>query len=125
MTTSKEFVLGVVLSLAAVVPPATAHHSFAMFDQTKILNADGVTVREFHWGNPHSFVVVDVKDANGITPYTLECNSINLMSRAGWTFNTIKNGDKVNIVYYPLRDGRPGGMLKTITLSDGKTLKAW
>jgi hypothetical protein len=125
MRTTKEFLLAAVLGLAGGVPPATAHHSFAMFDQTRMLNIDGATVSEFHWGNPHSFVVVEVKDAKGLTSYTLECNSINLMTKAGWRYDTIKAGDKVNIVYYPLRDGRPGGMLKTITLADGTTLKAW
>jgi hypothetical protein len=125
MTTSRKFVAAVVLSLAGVALPAAAHHSFAMFDQTKTLHADGAIVSQFRWTNPHSFVVVDVEDANGTTSYTLECNSINLMSRAGWKVNTLKPGDKVNVVYYPLRDGKPGGMLKTITLPDGRTLKAW
>jgi hypothetical protein len=125
MTTSKKFLLAGVLSLAGVVLPAAAHHSFAMFDKTKTVHADGATVSKFRWTNPHSFVVVDVKDAKGTTSYTLECNSINLMSRAGWKVNTLKAGDKVSVDYYPLRDGKPGGMLKTITLPDGRTLKAW
>jgi len=125
MTTSREFVLAVVLCAAGAVTPAVAHHSFAMFDRTRMLQVEGATVTQFHWANPHSFVVVDVKDTNGVTSYTLECNSTNLMTNAGWKFNTLKAGDKVDFVYYPLRDGKPGGMLKTITLPDGKTLKAW
>lgn len=126
MTTNKKFILAVLLSLAGVVLPAAAHHSFSMFDKNKIVQVDEAIVSRFHWTNPHSSVVIDVKDANGVTTtYTLECNSINLMTRAGWKVNTLKAGDKVSLDYYPLRDGQPGGMLKTITLSDGKTLKAW
>jgi hypothetical protein len=125
MTASKKSLLAVVLSLACVVLPAAAHHSFAMFDQTKILQENAATVREFRWTNPHSFVIVDVKGANEITSYTLECNSVNLMMKAGWRFNTLKPGDKVDVAYYPLRNGTTGGMLKTITLPNGKTLKAW
>src|SRR3954464_2946032 len=107
MTTSREFVLAVVLSAAGAVTPAVAHHSFAMFDRTRMLQVAGATVTQFHWANPHSFVVVDVKDTNGVTSYTLECNSTNLMTNAGWKFNTLKAGDKVDFVYYPLRDGKP------------------
>lgn len=109
-----------------VVLPAAAHHSFAMFDKNKTLHFDGATVNKFHWMNPHSSVVIDVKDASGtVTTYTLECNSVNLMTRAGWKVNTLQAGDKVDVDYYPLRDGQPGGMLKTIKLPDGRTLKAW
>ena len=117
--------VAVVISLAGAVSQADAHHSFAMFDQTKVLHFDGVTVSEFHWTNPHAYVVVDVKDGGGTTSYMLECSSTNMMSQAGWKFNTIKPGEKLNIDFYPLRNGKPGGMLKTVTLSGGKMLKAW
>lgn len=119
--TSKKLACAIVIGLAGAVSPAVAHHSFAMFDQTKLQQAKGATVTQFHWANPHSFVVVDVKG----TKYTLECNSTNMMSRAGWKVNTVKPGDKVDVVYYPLRSGRPGGMLKTVTIPAGKTLQAW
>ncbi len=119
MMRAKKFVAAMVLGLLGVTP-ALAHHSFAMFDQTKILQATG-SVSQFRWTNPHSFVVLDVKG----TKYVLECNSTNMMSRAGWKVNTIKAGDKIGIAYYPLRNGQPGGMLKTVTLPGGKTLSAW
>ena len=121
MIASRKWMFAMVLSLAGAVSPAVAHHSFAMFDQTKTQQASGATVRQFHWTNPHSFVVVDIKG----TSYTLECNSTNMMSRAGWKVNSIKPGDKVDVVFYPLRTGKPGGMLKTVALPSGTTLKAW
>lgn len=121
MRVRKYYLLVLAIGAMVVVPMAQAHHSFAMFDQTKILPIKGGAVTEFRFTNPHSFVVVAL---NG-TSYVLECNSINLMSLAGWKFNTLKAGDKVDLVYYPLRNGKPGGMLKTITLPNGKTLKAW
>jgi len=120
-----KFALALALSGVGALAPATAHHSFAMFDQTKILHLDGATVTQFNWTNPHTYVVVEAKDANGTTSYMLECSSTNMMSQSGWTFRTIKPGDKLNIDFYPLRNGKPGGMLKTITLATGKTLKAW
>ncbi|BCI71797.1 hypothetical protein SUS17_2414 [Sphingomonas sp. S17] len=120
MTTGKTLAWAGLIGLIGLVSPAAAHHSFAMFDQTKLLNTKG-TVSQFRWTNPHSFLVLDV---NG-TKYTLECNSTNMMSRAGWKLSTVKAGDKVGITYYPLRTGQPGGMLKTVTLPGGQTLSAW
>jgi hypothetical protein len=109
--------------LASLAPavPAVAHHSFAMFDKEKLLELNDATVSKFSWANPHSFVILTV---NGVD-HLLECNSTNMMSRAGWKVNTLKAGDKINATYYPLRNGQPGGMLKTVTLPDGKTLSAW
>lgn len=101
--------------------PAMAHHSFAMFDQTKQVELRGVMVSRFTWTNPHAFVVAQA----GGTTYALECSSPNLMTHAGWSFSTLKAGDKVDIVFYPLRNGKPGGMLKTVKLPDGKVLSGW
>lgn len=110
---------------AAFTSPALAHHSFAMFDQTKISEKDGATVAEFRFTNPHSFVVLNVAEGGKITRYVFECSSVNMMSKAGWKFNTLKVGDKVNVSFYPLRNGNPGGMLKTIKIADGRTLSGW
>jgi hypothetical protein len=110
---------------ALVAPPASAHHSFAMFDQTKISHKARATVSEFRFTNPHSFVVVNVTEGGKSTRYVLECSSVNMMSRAGWRRNTLRAGDKVDVEFYPLRNGQPGGMLKTIKVADGRTLNAW
>ncbi len=47
------------------------------------------------------------------------------MTHAGWSFSTLKAGDQVDIVFYPLRNGKPGGMLKTVKLPGGKVLSGW
>tara|TARA_A100001391_G_scaffold119169_3_gene80992 strand:- start:25924 stop:26310 length:387 start_codon:yes stop_codon:yes gene_type:complete len=110
---------------ALVALPASAHHSFAMFDQTKVTQMDQATVAEFRFTNPHSFVVVNVTRGGKSTRYVLECSSVNMMTRAGWRRNTLRAGDKVDVEFYPLRNGQPGGMLKTIKVTDGRTLNAW
>jgi len=119
MMKQRRFLFAVLFSMAAAAP-VLAHHSFSMFDQTKIFPMSG-TVSKFTWTNPHSFVIVESKG----TKYVLECNSTNLMKMAGWKMNTLKPGDKVTLDYYPLRNGTAGGMLKTITLPNGTKLKAW
>lgn len=54
MTTGKTLAWAGLIGLIGLVSPAAAHHSFAMFDQTKLLNTKG-TVSQFRWTNPHSF----------------------------------------------------------------------
>lgn len=112
-------------AICAVSVPALAHHSFAMFDQTKISQKGKATVAEFRFTNPHSFVVVNVQEGGQVVRYVFECSSVNMMSRAGWKFNTLRAGDKVDVAFYPLRNGKPGGMLKTVKVPDGRTLSGW
>lgn len=129
MTIRKNVLLaatGCFVAIAGLAPSADAHHSFAMFDQTKLVAKTKATVTQFRYTNPHSFVIVTSRDASGATvQFVLECNSVNMMSRAGWKASTLKSGDTVDVTFYPLRNGKPGGMLKTIKVPDGRTLNAW
>ncbi|MEJ2410998.1 MAG: DUF6152 family protein [Novosphingobium sp.] len=109
------------MGLAAIGVPASGHHSFAMFDQSKEITLKAMIVTRFEWTNPHVFVIGE-KDS---VTYTLECSSPNLMTHQGWKHNTITAGAKIDIVYYPLRNGKPGGMLKTVVLPNGQKISAW
>lgn len=113
--------MGVALAASG---PATAHHSFAMFDQTKTVVLQGL-VSKFEWTNPHAFVILDLPVNGKKTTYTLECSSPALMRHAGWKFNTVKAGDRVRVAMHPLKDGKPGGMLAKIKVPDGRLLAAW
>lgn len=124
-STIKCVAIGSMALLAAAVPQVGAHHSFAMFDQTRTDQKVRATVAEFRFTNPHSFIVVNIKEGSNVQRYVLECSSVNMMTRGGWKFNSIKAGDKVDVVFYPLRNGRPGGMLKTIKVPDGRVLSGW
>lgn len=110
---------------AAFAVPAGAHHSFAMFDQTKVVKKTKATISAFRFTNPHSFVIVNVQEGSKMTRYVFECSSVNMMRRGGWKFNTLKAGDKVDVSFYPLRNGKPGGMLNKIKVPDGRTLSGW
>jgi hypothetical protein len=50
--------------------PALAHHSFAMFDQRRIMTLEG-TVTEFQWTNPHAFIEMDVAAAGGTQHWSI------------------------------------------------------
>jgi hypothetical protein len=107
------------IGLAGV--PAGAHHSFAMFDQTKTVTLTG-TVTQFQWTNPHSFIEIDAVTRNGTEHWSIELNSPNNLTRQGWKRSSVKVGDKVTITLNPLRDGKKGGLFNTIVLPDGHML---
>jgi hypothetical protein len=109
--------------IVALAPaaPALAHHSFAMFDQTKIETLDG-TVHEFQWTNPHAFIELDVTSAGKTTRWSLELNSPNNLTRQGWHRTSLKPGDKVTVSFNPLRSGKHGGLFLDVKLPDGKVL---
>src|SRR5262247_3415976 len=112
--------LRLALFIIAVTGTAQAHHSFAVYDHTRTLNLKG-TVTKWQWSNPHAYLDIDVRDANGaIKHYTLEGTSINMLQRVGWRSNMIKAGDQVKAVAAPLLSGEPGGLLLEIILANGE-----
>ena len=106
---------------AASVTPTVAHHSFAMFDNTKEVTVVG-TVKEFQWTNPHSWLQVNVPGADGkMVEWSFEGGSPGILSRNGWKRTSVKPGDKVTVIFYPLKDGKPGGSFLEVKAPDGKT----
>jgi hypothetical protein len=93
-----------------------------VFDHTRTVTVNGI-VTKYQWTNPHGFLEVDYRAADGTTKhYTIELTSINMLSRAGWTSRSIKAGEMVKAIVAPLLSGEPGGLLLDVTLSDGRTL---
>ena len=113
-----------VLGTAGLGLPALAHHSFAMFDQTKEVKLVG-TVKEFQWTNPHAFIHVEVTPSGGASEtWDIELNSPNNLKRQGWKPTSLKVGDKVTVMANPLRDltQHKGGLFIAVTLPDGSVL---
>ena len=54
--------------------------------------------------------------------WAIEMNAPQNLMRSGWKRTTIKSGDKVSVLVSPLRDGKPGGSYRSITLADGTKL---
>ena len=107
---------------AALALPAAAHHSFAMFDNTRSVTLHG-KVTAYQWTNPHSYLDIDAEDGKGgIKHYTMEMTSPNMLHRGGWSSRTVKPGDVVTAVMSPLRDGQSGGLLLELTLPSGKKM---
>ena len=122
-TMSRKALLAALLAGAAVTTsPAWAHHSFAMFDMQHEQTLVG-TVKDFQWTNPHSWVWIEVSNAQGGGDlWGLEGMSPNFLERRGWSKHTLSPGDKVSAVIHPLRNGQRGGELMSVTLPDGKQM---
>ena len=102
--------------------PAFAHHSFAMFDNTQTLNVTG-TVTELAWLNPHTWLHIEVTDSEGnAVTWSFEASSVGRLAASGWSPNMVVAGDRVEVGFSPLRDGTPGGHLRTLVLPDGTEL---
>lgn len=117
----KKPAIGFVLLMAGPLwlASAQAHHSYAMFDSTKIVTSSGV-IAKFEWTNPHTFVwFYAPKEGGGYQLVGLEGGGPAELTRSGWTRETFKVGEKVTIQYKPLRDGRPGGAFVQATHADG------
>jgi hypothetical protein len=111
------------VSIAAVADPVDAHHSYASFDMRSEVQIKG-TVKEFHYSNPHTWIVLLATDATGNNmPISVEANGPGYLVRAGWNRNSLQVGDTVTLTINPMRDGSGGGSLVKVTFPDGRELK--
>jgi Family of unknown function (DUF6152) len=118
-----------VLSLLglAVALPALAHHSVqAVFDIHKTVTVTG-TVAKVEWINPHSYLTVNVKGADGqIQKWAFELGGQAALRRAGMSRadrGGLKAGDQVTVSALPARDGTANGALRELKLADGRDFK--
>ena len=104
-------VLVAITMAAGVITSVQAHHSFAIYDQENPVTMSGV-VREHRWTNPHAAVILTITNEDGSeTDWVLDQGPVNMLSRQGWTRDTLKPGDRITVEFSPLHSGQPGGLL--------------
>ena len=116
--------VGIVVALAGSIglEPVSAHHSFALYDMARSVEVDG-SVDKMEWSNPHCWLFIWVAGSDSATvAYGFEMSSVGEMTRRGWKKIAVKPGDKVKVKYHPLRDGRNGGLMMSVTTADGQTI---
>jgi hypothetical protein len=109
--------IGLVVAMSTV---GHAHHSGAMFDGVKTITVEGV-VKEFQYSNPHSWLLVDVKNKNGsVTTWGFEAEGPSTLQRAGIRPSDFKPGTKLKITGHPMKDGTPAALWVDAVREDGK-----
>ena len=112
---------GVALGImAAGSARALAHHSAAMFDEKKTVTLEG-EVKQFQLTNPHSWLLVDVKDKSGaVTTWGFEAEGPSTLARAGIKPSDLKPGTKLKITGNPMKDGSHAAIWVNAVRADGK-----
>ena len=118
--------IGLVAAFMLMSTAGRAHHSAAMFDDSRVVELKGV-VKELQWTNPHVWLQVTVVDEKGAKKeWSVEAGSPNTLSRTGWRSTSFKAGDAVTVRVNPMKDGSAAGNFIGAKFdADGKTLGRW
>jgi hypothetical protein len=106
---------------------AYSHHGTVGYNFAKTVTLRG-TATSFDWVNPHCLLHIDVKEEDGsVQRWTLEMSPPTMLSRKGWTKESVRPGDDIAIETHPAKNGIPLGIssgsfyvLKAVV--NGKTL---
>ena len=103
--------------------PVRAHHAFgAEFDVNRPLKLQG-TVTKWEMINPHSWIHLDVKGADGtVANWMIEGGSPNSLLRLGFNRNSLPPGTEIVVEGYRAKDGANRGVGANLTFPDGRKL---
>jgi hypothetical protein len=119
MTRVSVLTLIVCVALAAAPRFVEAHHSGVMFDEEKEVTVRGV-VKEFQYTNPHSWLLVDVTNADGtVTTWGFEAEGPSTLMQRRIRRSDFSPGTKLTITGRPMKDGRPAAAWLKAVRADG------
>ena len=104
-----------------------AHHSLAgVYDIRGEGKVSGVLTK-VAFTNPHGSMTLAVTNADGsTTEWLMTTGSANTLANLGFGTggpNTVRAGDPVTITYFPARNGKPLGFIRSIVLADQREIQ--
>ena len=128
MTRGRISALLTVMACGVVMAgPASAHHSIqAQFDVHKTVTVSG-TVAKVEWINPHSYLILNVKDADGkVQKWAFEMTSVGQLRGTGLSRadrGGLKTGDEITVTALASRNGSTTGLAQEVKTADGRVFK--
>jgi hypothetical protein len=110
-------------AVMALAGSASAHHAFNMYQNDRYVALKG-TVKSWVWKNPHAMIEFVAVDPDGkMDTWSVECSSPNIIGRKGWSMDSIRVGDKLDLTLHPMKDGSKYGLMVSVITPRGETLK--
>lgn len=123
---SYRTVVLIALAVMLMVGTAWAHHNMsALFDFNDRVTLNG-TLNKIDWRNPHIEIIVDTKSGDQVQPWSIEGPPPSFFRTRDINKSDFEAalGKNVTAEASRARDGSRSGLLRVITLPDGKVVSA-
>src|SRR5215468_12794945 len=110
--------LALIISMSLMPSRVAAHHALAAtFDANKPVRVKG-TITYIEWTNPHVWLYLDVKDADGrVTTWGINGGSPASLKNHGWNQDSLRPGDQLVVEGLAAKNGQRLAVAKTIALT--------
>ncbi len=109
------------VSLLLASAALEAHHSAAAYDNNATRTVSGVVDR-LQWRNPHVIIRLEVEEGGKTSYWALETAGIQKLIADGWNKDLLAPGTKITAEIRPTKRGDSAGILRWVTLADGRVL---
>ncbi|HEY6509662.1 MAG TPA: DUF6152 family protein [Vicinamibacterales bacterium] len=118
----RRHVAAVLLAATLAGTSATAHHGAAAYHTDREISIRG-RVAAWQWTQPHTAVILsEVRPGGGEDRWALEGPPLSWARQRGWSTDTLRPGETVEVAAYPSRTNAHAGLVKRIVRANGEVL---